>query len=132
MVANCLKCRKIFNKIKSPICPECQKKEEELFDAVRLFIKENPNTSMEEVIEETGVTKKKIIKWIKEKKLDLVLTGENAIRCSKCGVVISSGNICEKCSKSFIDTVNSLQSKVVVEKEKRLSHAMETAKRRRK
>lgn len=118
MVANCLKCKKIFNKINVPICPDCIKKEEELFDEVRLLIKDNPLIDIDKVIEDTGVTKRKLIKWIKEDKLVLELHGADALSCSKCGKPLTHGKICKKCANRMQETVNIISNSMKKEKPK--------------
>ena len=45
-VRNCPKCGKMFHDTGDGICQNCMKEEEELFQTVRAYIKENPNSNM--------------------------------------------------------------------------------------
>jgi len=94
---NCPRCGKIFVKIRDPICDACMKKEEEIFEKVREYVKENPNQTIAEICEACEVTTKRILSYLRDGRLEAStgLQGESV--CSKCGKPIRTGRMCEKC-----------------------------------
>ncbi len=105
MMIKCPKCGKLFNRTNKPICIECIKAEGEMFEKVRLFIKETKITDLDEVIEETGATKKQLLRWVREGKIDLVLPDGDSLTCSKCGKVITKGRMCKKCAEKMTNRI---------------------------
>lgn len=105
-VRKCKECGKLFNFIGRPVCPECLKKLDDDFQEVRKYIYENPNTGIEEVSEETGVSVKTIMRFLREGRLQL-RSASNALLCEKCGKPLSTGTMCEDCKKKLTDTLDS-------------------------
>ncbi|ACB86236.1 hypothetical protein [Natranaerobius thermophilus] len=59
----CEKCeQELFNAANPILCEQCA---ERFFDIVKDYIGENPENSLDKVVEETGVAKKYIKKWIR-------------------------------------------------------------------
>lgn len=115
---NCPKCGSVFTFVKSPICSKCQEEEQEIFESVRIYIKENENKTIKEVSEATGVSVKKILAYIKSGKIDLVIDGEKfRYPCKHCGKKIVVGNFCDKCAKKFKE---GLQKKTQQKEEKKI------------
>ncbi len=112
MMANCPKCGKLFARKNRPICDMCYKKDEECFEVARLFLKENPDTDMNTICEETGATKKQILRWVREGRLDLVLEEDFALTCNKCGKKIMSGRVCKQCASKLQSTLGGIQQPV--------------------
>ena len=105
-VMNCPRCRKLFTKIMSPVCPECAKLEEEQFENLKKFLEENPLSSINETSEATGVSPKRILQYIRDGRI-MVPEGMMAeIRCKKCGGTVYSGNYCEPCSKKMASALS--------------------------
>lgn len=105
-VRNCRKCGKVFNYIAgAPICPACREAAEKVFDAVKTFIKENPEANIEEISEKCDVTTHQIVQWIREERLSFTKESVIGINCEGCGVSIKTGRYCDKCkyeiSKGF-------------------------------
>lgn len=118
-VRNCPKCGRIFTFAGNPICPRCQEEEEEVFETVRRYIKDNGNESIEQVAEATGVTVKKILRYIKAGKIELVgCDGGIQYPCERCGKLISKGSYCSSCTNKIKDSLNSNFKKPVEEKKK--------------
>ncbi|MFV0503265.1 MAG: hypothetical protein ACK5LT_04780 [Lachnospirales bacterium] len=110
-IQNCRKCKKIFHYINSPICPECQKAEQKDFDNVRSFIKENNKSTLGEVSEATGVHTKKILRYIREGRLEVTYGLESSVVCEKCGVQIATGRYCTSCANELGDKFNTASKK---------------------
>jgi len=101
-LANCRECGKLFLKISSDICPECQKKEEEDFNRVKDYLKENPNAKIAEIMEGTGVTETRINKFIRAGRLSIKPT------CESCGKAIDSGRLCPECRLKLLREVRNI------------------------
>jgi len=101
-LANCKECGKLFVKISSDICPECQKKEEEDFNRVREYLKTHPNANLQEIIDATGVSEAKVSKFIRAGRLSIKPT------CESCGKPIDSGRFCPECRLKLLREVRSV------------------------
>lgn len=107
--ANCAKCGKFFMKTVRAVCNECIKDDEERFEIVRAFVKEHPNRTVREVSEECDVSVRRIIQYIREGRLEASPGIQTEITCSKCGVPIKRGRMCERCAKEIGEDVASMK-----------------------
>ena len=98
---NCPRCRKLFNKIRSSVCPACEKIEEEQFDVLRRFLQDNPKSSITEASEASEVPPKRILRYIREGRLVVPEGSPLELRCAQCGVNIYEGIYCSSCSKKM-------------------------------
>jgi flagellar operon protein (TIGR03826 family) len=94
---NCPRCGKLFGRLSSPICKECEKEEENLFQKVRQYIDENPNSKIADVTEALGVSVKKIMRYLREGRLEASPGMGSTLRCEKCNKPIRSGHYCDSC-----------------------------------
>src|SRR5699024_8527218 len=96
-LANCSNCGKVFAKHIRDICDECFKKEEEDFETVYHFLKEQKNreATIQEIVEKTGVPETTIIKFIKNKRLRTSQFPKLMYPCEMCGKDILTGRFCE-------------------------------------
>lgn len=107
-VRNCPKCKNVFSYAGYALCPECMKADEEVFETVRLYLKEHPDNSLTITSQETGVSAKKILRYVKEGRLEISRGMHGELLCRKCGRPIKKGRYCEKCVidvNSEVDTV---------------------------
>ncbi len=106
-LANCVKCKKIFNRVSSPICDDCHKKEEETYEKVYQYLKENPDITVPELAKATEVSEKKIFKYFRDGRF-IELTGDKAyLNCQQCGKPINSGSHCKECKIKMSKNINS-------------------------
>ena len=117
-IANCPKCGKIFQKYSDPICESCMKKEEELFQSVRKYLVDNPDCRLDEVSKETGVSVKKIMRYLKEGRLEVSKGLEGSLHCEQCDKPIASGRYCDKCIIELSHAVDDMFGNVARAKEK--------------
>ncbi|MDR3092001.1 MAG: flagellar protein [Clostridiales bacterium] len=94
---NCVKCKRPFTYRGVPICQDCEKDEEKVFDEVRTYIKQHPDVTLAVVSEVTGCSHKKILRWIKEGRIEISQASFGEIACESCGKPITKGRYCEKC-----------------------------------
>ena len=98
-VRNCKKCGKVFAYNGHNLCPQCKKNEEEEFKIVKEYIYENPGADIQLVSQETGVEVKKILRYLREGKLEIREGNGNLILdCERCGTSIKTGRFCERCT----------------------------------
>ncbi|MGL5677589.1 MAG: flagellar protein [Cellulosilyticaceae bacterium] len=119
-VKTCRRCNKMFQYIGGkPICPRCKKKEEELFQVVKAYLRENVGATMEEVSEATGATLGMIQGFLREGRLEVTPDSPIALTCEQCGAKIRTGRFCDKCknhlSNSLQDAANSMKPTVTKE-----------------
>ncbi|WP_129597494.1 TIGR03826 family flagellar region protein [Anaerophilus nitritogenes] len=102
-IRNCKECGRLFqyNGI-SKICSRCQRNDEDDFKIVKEYIYENKGASLVEVSEETGVEEDKILRYLRQGRLEIV--GDDAtlfLECERCGTGIRTGRFCAKCAKEL-------------------------------
>ncbi|MCI8805777.1 MAG: hypothetical protein HFE59_07790 [Clostridiales bacterium] len=105
---NCKICGKIFSNPRSDICPECIARDEEDFQKVRLFLKEFPGSKIDVVEKYTDVSKKKILRYLRQERLELSEGANDFLKCSKCGKPITTGVYCSECYVNFSKEINTL------------------------
>lgn len=99
-VRQCRNCRKLFQYRGNPLCPVCVNELDKLFETVRNYIYDNPQSTIDEICNETEVTRATITSWLRDGRL--ILSAENAslLQCESCGEPIRTGRFCEKCSSN--------------------------------
>lgn len=98
-LTNCTRCNKLFNRLKNPLCPTCIEKEEEEFNLVRDALHEKPNQTVEELAEETGVSEKAILRFLKDGRIASDAMSVD-VKCGRCGgpAISLTTRLCEKCA----------------------------------
>lgn len=107
-IINCEKCGRIFQTIGSiTICSRCRETDDEMFKVVREYIYDNPGATVPEVSEATDVPEKKILKFLRDGRLE---TKGDAmlIECEKCGTPIASGRYCDSCNKELTNGLRNM------------------------
>ena len=110
---NCPRCGKVFMRIRESVCPDCVKKEEQTFEEVRAYVKENPNQRVKDVAEACNVSVKRIIRYIREGRLEASTGMHGEITCSSCGKPISHGHMCEVCISKVSTEVGGMKKENV-------------------
>lgn len=107
-VRNCKKCGKLFNYISGlPICQGCKEKNEEVFQTVKKYIRENPRADIRDVSIECEVETAQIQQWIREERLEFTEDSPIKLPCEKCGALIRAGKFCEKCKGAMAKNLSS-------------------------
>lgn len=106
-VRNCRSCGKIFNYVVGPfICPRCREKQEEKFQQVKEYVRDNRGADIIEVSEACDVDPNQIRQWIREDRLQFADDSPIRLPCEKCGAMIQSGRFCDKCNAELIGGFN--------------------------
>lgn len=101
-VRNCRKCGKIFNYVIGAfICPECKDKQEEDFQRVKEYVRENRGATINQVADECDVDKSQIHQWLREERLELTEGSGITLSCEVCGASINTGRFCNKCRRDL-------------------------------
>ena len=117
---NCPRCGRMFMKISKPLCPDCEKADEEKFEVVRAFVKENPDCTIHEVSKECEISVKRIMKYVREGQLEVSKGMQDAITCTKCGKPIDKGSMCEKCSIAVASSISDMRAQDAVKNKGRV------------
>ena len=108
-VRNCKQCKKLFNYLGGqPICPGCKAKLDEKFVEVKEYVREHKHEGISEVAEAMEVSSAQIRRWIREERLSFSEESGVGLDCEKCGALIKTGRLCDKCKEKFMGSVNEL------------------------
>ena len=108
---NCARCGKIFVKTDRSVCNDCLKAEETKFEEVRLFLKEYPNSTLQEVSEACDISPKRIMRYVQDGKIEITPGMKGEHKCAKCGVPINIGRFCEKCIAGLSNRIKEIKPK---------------------
>ncbi|CAG9609749.1 TIGR03826 family flagellar region protein [Pseudoneobacillus rhizosphaerae] len=123
-LGNCVRCGKLFLKIRD-ICQDCYQKQEDNFVLVNDYLRNHKNGTIQEVSEETGVSIAQIRQFILAKRIQVNYFPNLTYPCDTCGSQIKEGKNCQSC----MVTINELSKQVeksLVKEEKTTSHAYKT------
>ncbi len=121
-LTNCIRCGSVFSRVNKLICPECIRKEETDFEKAVEWLRDNPKQTIQALSEATGIEKRDILRWIREKRI-VMTDSAGSVTCRKCGAPISGGNFCDRCKLGLAQEVS--DNLKAIEEEKRLRHPME-------
>ncbi len=102
-IRNCKECGRLFQYDGiSKLCYRCRKKDDEDFRKVKDYIYEHPKSTIHEVADETEVSRDKILRYLREGRLEIV--GDNPgliLDCEMCGKPIRTGRYCNECATNM-------------------------------
>ena len=84
------------------------KRQEERFQDVKEYIRENPGAGMATVAEDTGVPVQQLKKWVREERLAFTKGSGITIECEKCGRPILTGRYCKECKNALSNSFSGL------------------------
>ena len=97
-IRNCSRCNQVFLYQGRGICPACQAEEEREFDKLRDFLEKQPEASLEEVSQATGVPVNRILAFLRDGRLISKDPALGGLRCQVCGAPVTSGRFCPSCA----------------------------------
>ncbi len=130
MLRNCQECNRVYAHPTSKECPQCQRKRQVDFKAVKQYLQSNTGATIQMVVEDTGVSYERVDEFIKEGRLN-VLPSDAVRRCGVCQALIQNGRVCAKC-KSQLSPVEPTapQEKVVTPPSSGKIHSLESIRKR--
>lgn len=97
-IRNCKKCGRIYADDNFDLCPKCRNNDVDEFKRVKDYLYKYPGADIQVVSDETGVDTKKILKFLRDGKLEIKDDSPNLILdCERCGTPIQTGRFCQKC-----------------------------------
>lgn len=97
-LANCPRCKKLFNKVAANLCDACRQREEVDFDLCYRFLRDNPNSTVAVISDATGVEQRQIMDFYRAGRL---IAGEAGYPCERCGGPTHRGSYCAKCTDTL-------------------------------
>ncbi|WP_069998883.1 hypothetical protein [Cellulosilyticum sp. I15G10I2] len=114
----CKRCKKIFQHISGPeICPKCKQKEEEMFQVIKEYLRNNPGANMTEVSHETEVPVSLIESFLRQGRLEVTPDSPIALSCEGCGAKILTGRLCSKCNSGLMGDLQGAARDIRTEKQ---------------
>lgn len=108
-VKTCKLCKRLFyTATGKEVCPRCKGRLEVKLQEVTEYLRINRKADIDTLAKECAVDVSQIQFWIREKRLILPPDSPIRIPCEKCGAMIFSGSLCEKCVKDKISVLNDL------------------------
>ena len=103
---NCAGCDRPFLYAGNELCPDCLRKEQKEFEKVYHYLRDNPNASIHQLCEDTGVDEKLVLKFLRQGRLQLA-EASYLLQCEFCGQPITTGRICLECARSIQGSIAS-------------------------
>ena len=101
-VKNCIRCNRIFIPTSGEkICSDCRAKELEMEEKVRLYVREHPGITVNELIEGSGAPKSLIWRMIQQGQFENSGLRDAKYPCNNCGVLITKGVYCNECASKL-------------------------------
>ncbi|GIP40981.1 hypothetical protein J31TS4_42610 [Paenibacillus sp. J31TS4] len=111
-VDNCPRCGKLYVKGFQDVCPACVKDIERMYEACIDYLRENRQSTLQELHEETEVPIRQILKFIREGRISLKSLPNLTIPCDVCGAPIREGSMCDSCRQRLTnDLKQSLEAR---------------------
>ena len=97
-LAKCARCDKLFNKIVSDVCTNCQPEEDADFNRIHDIISRTRGLNAQQVSEEAKVSVECVYRMLREGRIDNV-EGEDSAKCGRCGApaISISKRLCQRC-----------------------------------
>ena len=120
-LASCARCKKMFNKVSSQICPLCKDAEDADYEKIRAVIDTDPNLNVEQVSQEAEVDLSVVQRMVKEGLVSAVTLEEcKGIKCGQCGApaISITKRLCKICLDKMNAQMARAQSTIKLEEKK--------------
>ncbi len=98
---NCSRCGRVFAYVGRDLCPACIRQDDEAFDRLREFLADNPRATVEDACRETGLDAERVLRFLRQGRLQLSPSSAIVLECQRCGQRILSGRLCPACLSSI-------------------------------
>jgi len=96
-IGNCPRCGKLYAVNPKGICPTCVAQVDEEYQRCADYLRENKQTNIYILSDETKVTVKQITQFIREGRISIADFPNIGYPCESCGTPISDGRLCKDC-----------------------------------
>jgi len=98
-LATCPRCKKLFSKTETPVCPSCNEAEEADYKKVREILDAQPGLTPEQVSKEADVDVAVVNRMLKDGVLEFAEKGGSLLcgRCGKAPAMSASKRLCQPC-----------------------------------
>lgn len=112
-LTKCPRCKRIFDRIHSKVCPKCQIDEDADFDKIRAVLERLPNCNAEQVCTEAEVSIDCVMRMLDDGLIANVSLTEG-VKCGRCGgpAISQSKRLCQACLEKLNAEVALAQSKI--------------------
>jgi len=100
-ITNCPSCGGLYVRGPRGVCARCAQLEDDQFDLVKAYLRDNPEARLDEVAEGTDVPARVIMKFIRSGRLVVGRPGAFELACERCGKPINTGVVCPECAISM-------------------------------
>lgn len=97
-LATCPRCKRMFNKVQTPICASCEPEEEKDYERIRDVVAENPGASMEAVAKMAEVDVSVVRRMMDQGMVASTVPGDS-VKCGRCGApaISAAKKLCQAC-----------------------------------
>lgn len=97
-LATCPRCKRMFNKVQTPICTACEPEEEQDYERIRDVVAENPGASMEAVAKMAEV-ELDVVKRMMDQGMVASTALSDKVKCGRCGApaISAARKLCQAC-----------------------------------
>lgn len=97
-LSKCARCKKLFSKIQSPVCPRCQPDEDADFAKIHHVIGKHAGLKAEEIAAQAEVDLGCVMRMLNEGRLGFEVLTEKPV-CGRCGApaISMAKRLCESC-----------------------------------
>lgn len=82
------------------VCPSCLEHDEYDFNKIKVYLDENPCAKIIEVVSALDMSLKKIKRYLRENRLEIIEADNQFLFCESCNKPIRSGRHCKLCYTS--------------------------------
>lgn len=120
-LASCQRCKKLFEKVRSSVCPNCEVLEDEDYEKIRQALVDHPDSAAEQLAEETGVSMDCLLRLLAQGRIGTA-AANNGVKCGRCGApaISMSKKLCESCLQKLNAELAQQQGKIKLPKKKSL------------
>lgn len=117
-LSTCPRCKKIFDKVNSPVCIHCQKDEDGDYDKIRAVLDRNPNLKADQVAVEAEVSVQCVLRMLEDGLISNASLSN--IKCGRCGAPAISLNkkLCQACLDKLNAEVAAQQMRIKLDSKK--------------
>ncbi|WP_026479006.1 TIGR03826 family flagellar region protein [Alkaliphilus transvaalensis] len=98
---NCTKCGRAFAFTGLDVCSRCSTDDEADFRKVKEYLYDHPGATVTEVSEETGVSERQILRYLRESRIEIREENNCLLHCERCDKSIRSGRFCDECAAAL-------------------------------